>query len=172
MKRICAWCGTVLDGSQRYPLKNEPISHGICKVCAFSLLDGERQTLREFIEKLKEPVLFVTGDVFIEAANARASIAIGKEIDAIEGSHEGNVMECAYARLPGGCGKTEHCVDCRIRALVNHTFTTGEAVVRVEAYLDVLTPFELQRRRLSVSTEKVGDKVLLRLDCLEVIPKG
>jgi PAS domain-containing protein len=170
MRRICAWCGADLDGGGPAVAHGEPISHGICGSCRSALHTGG-WTLRKFLEKLPEPVLLVTPDVVVEAANAAACAAVGKQFADMEGRLGGAVLECAYARLPGGCGKTVHCAACQIRASVGHTFRTGEALLRIDAYQDVLTLHGLQRRRLVISTEKVSEMILLRVDSIETLPQ-
>jgi hypothetical protein len=172
MKRICAWCGADLDDSGRIHLPDEPITHGICSACKSSVLKGNKQSSRDFLERLGAPVLLVTGDVVVETANVDARAMIGKKIEEIEGFLGGVVMECAHARQPGGCGKTKQCLGCQIRASVNHTYRTGEALLRVEAYLDVWRPRGVQRWRVCISTERVDEKVLMRLDVIETVPEG
>jgi hypothetical protein len=73
-------------------------------------------------------------------------------------------MECARARLPGGCGKTEHCKACAIRNTVMETHATGKAVEKREAYQLVITPRGETKMRLLISTEKINQVVLLRID--------
>jgi hypothetical protein len=170
LTRLCAWCGVDLDSGERASHHGGPITHGICGACRSTVLNGSGSTLRRFLERLKEPVFLVTGDVVVEAANASACMATGKRAADIEGRLGGNVMECAYDRLPGGCGKTVHCVGCQLRASVSRTFATGEALLRVEAFQDVQTPHGVQRRRLSISTEKANEMVLLRVDSMEMLP--
>jgi hypothetical protein len=74
------------------------------------------------------------------------------------------VLECAYARLPGGCGNTEHCKACTIRRTITTTHATGDGKVNVPAYQDIVTPGGIREVRFLISTEKVGNFVLLRID--------
>ena len=170
MRRICAWCGIDLDSGERASYHGEPITHGICDACRPLVLQRGGSTLRRFLERLREPVLLVTEDVVVEAANASACAAIGKRFVEMEGRLGGAVLECEYAQQPGGCGGTIHCAACQIRSSVRRTFDTGEALLRVEAYQDARTSDGVQRRRLLISTEKVDRKVLLRVDAMETIP--
>jgi hypothetical protein len=75
-------------------------------------------------------------------------------------------MECANARLPGGCGKTIHCVGCAIRRAVTHTFLTGKSHLREPAWLDREKDGKVTRLALLVSTEKRESCVLLRIDSI------
>ena len=74
-------------------------------------------------------------------------------------------MECRWARLPGGCGQTEHCVACTVRQTVTGTFQTGQNALRQPAYLDrEAASGEVERIYLLLSTELEGTLVLLRID--------
>ena len=78
----------------------------------------------------------------------------------IVGFLSGEVMECVYARLPEGCGQTNHCFACTVRNTVMAAIESGEPQVHV--------PVELQRDggklRMIVSTEKVGSFVRMIID--------
>jgi len=50
-----------------------------------------------------------------------AAAMCGKSQMELVGLLGGDAMECAYARWPGGCGKTEHCETCTIRNAVTAT---------------------------------------------------
>jgi PAS domain-containing protein len=126
-----------------------------------------RQTAAEFLETLVEPVILVDGDVRFVAANTAAQRFVGKDPAMIYDRLGGEVLECVYADLPEGCGSTIHCEACEIRNSVTATLTTGENVQRAPAYQDLKTPEGVRRVRLLVSTEKVGDAVLLRIDDVE-----
>jgi hypothetical protein len=73
-------------------------------------------------------------------------------------------MECAYSKLPEGCGNTTHCVACTIRNNVMATFETGKSLERVPAFLNRLDRDSVYKTRFLISTEKVAEVVLLRID--------
>jgi PAS domain-containing protein len=166
LKAVCAWCGRDLgkgagDDTAAF------ITHGICDDCAAFFSTSEPETLRELLERFDAPVLLVGVDGVVLTANAAARRAVGKELEEVEGFRGGEVMDCAYARLPGGCGRTEHCAACQIRFSVTETYRTGQSLREVRAYLDIDTPGGLRRRYLLITTERRNDCVLLRLDSLE-----
>jgi nitrogen fixation/metabolism regulation signal transduction histidine kinase len=113
---------------------------------------------------VSEPVLVVDSGDRIESANRKAREMLEKELAEIKGSSRGVVFECAYARLPEGCGKTDHCSGCAIRRTIAHTFESGKSSLRVPATLKCELPKEGEDRRFLISTEKAGDVVLLRID--------
>ena len=87
-----------------------------------------------------------------------------KELPHIEGFKGGDVFECAYAKLPEGCGETNHCDGCSIRKTVMDTFQTGKSHLKTPAYLFHGIPDNNDEIRFLISTEKVKDVVLLRID--------
>ena len=73
-------------------------------------------------------------------------------------------MECAYAKLPEGCGNTKHCVACTIRNNVMATFETGRSLRQVPAFLNRIERYGVHQIRFLISTERVEEVVLLRID--------
>ena len=162
MKRVCAWCradqGNVGAGRE--------VTHTICASCLDNLLCQASVDLRFYLDTLNIPVMVVNADGVVTMTNRDACELLGKVAAAIEGERGGIVFECAYSRLPGGCGKTIHCSGCAIRRAVIETFATGKSLVNVPAYLN-RNPDSPRRIDLTISTEKAGDVVLLRVDGLQ-----
>ena len=165
MKVICAWCHQELKTAPSHTDDSGPkVSHGVCPSCKDYFLSGKRPSLDELLGRLAVPVLVVDSEGAIVLANQHALDVLEKDLDSVQGYKGGDVMECAYARLPGGCGKTEHCKACTIRNNVMETFSTGQGLYRVPAYLNRWVGNEKIRIEFLISTEKVDDTVLLRID--------
>lgn len=169
MRAVCAWCG--VDLRRPEPPENHSsshvITHGICEPCQKYFFSPRDNSLRGFLNTLTAPVVVVDDDMHMLDANDHALTALGKTRDATLGLRSGEVIECANARLPGGCGKTVHCAACTLRNSVRETFETGEGFTRVPAWirLGTETVDESQKRmRVMISTEKVGNVVMLRID--------
>ena len=162
MKRICAWCRVNLGNNPSS--SDDLITHGICDTCAGHLISQMGTPLQKFLDGLGVPVLVVDGEGTVKTANANARETLGKELSAIEGYPGGNVIECVNASLPAGCGNTIHCKACTIRQTVMETYATGKGRSRVPAYPDIHTSSGPRRLSFQISTEKVQDVVLLRLD--------
>lgn len=164
-RRICAWCQSALDLQSAAMGAEVPITHGICQSCLRNMRLERTVALDDFLERLAGPVALVSKDGVFQAANARAYEVAGKEPSRVLGRRGGEVIECLYADLPGGCGASEHCrTGCVIRRSVAHTQATGEAVVEALAAQQVHTPEGDQIKRFVISTERVGELVLLRID--------
>jgi hypothetical protein len=164
MKRVCAWCTTELGNSGVCSDVDCPITHGICRSCAQNLLFQMGVELRKYLDSLPVPIVVVDPEGTIKTANDKTQKMLGKDLLAIEGYKGGVVFECCFARLPEGCGNTMHCSACTIRRAVMGTFATGKSNARIPAYLNQENSEGVREIRLLISTEKVGDVVLLRID--------
>jgi hypothetical protein len=141
------------------------VSRSLCPDCRKDVLRTPHSlSLTEFLNRLTAPVLLVDDNVCVRGFNEQARALLGKNPPAILDHLAGDVIECAYARLPGGCGNTEHCKACTIRRTVTGTHATGVSQENVPSYADVVAPGGVREVRLKISTEKVGLFVLLRID--------
>jgi hypothetical protein len=140
------------------------ISHGLCLSCADRVFSRIAIPLSEFVDELESAVVVVDETGTVQTANRHARALLGKDLSAIEGFKGGDVFECAYATLPGGCGQTIHCSGCTIRIAVTETYRTGRNLDRVPAYLNRASPEGIHRLDLRISTRKVQDVVVLRID--------
>jgi len=166
MERVCSWCNRHLDdGNLTGP--RDSVTHGLCPECRDFLAQNKPESVDAFIDRFDVPVLLVDGNAQVLNINTAACAALGKERAAVKGRLTGNVVQCAHARLPGGCGKTIHCAGCQIRISITHTHKTGEALRGVRAYQNTEGLVRSRGRSLVISTEKAGDCVLLRLDAME-----
>ncbi len=163
MKRICAWCKIEL-GTMYLEDNSDDITHGICAKCKEKILGPQRVELMTFLDSLNVPIVVVDAVVNAETANKAARKILQKELPEIAGFPGGAVFECAYSKLPEGCGKTIHCSGCAIRNTVMDTFQTGNSHLEIQAPLTQGTPDKNQEVNLLISTEKVSDVVLLRID--------
>ena len=161
MKSICAWCKKDLDNHQPPSGDETPISHGLCPECAFHIRASGGMLLQSFLDGLKAPIVLVDGDGVVVTANGEARAMLGKTSIQINGFRGGEVFECEYAYLPEGCGSTVHCSGCTIRNTVMDTLQSGKSHEKTPAYLNQR---EAGRIAFLISTEKVGDYVLLRVD--------
>jgi hypothetical protein len=172
MRRVCAWCGKTLGTVFSDVHSDAFITHGICDECAFHLHAQVGMPLRDFLDGLGVPVLLLDSDGNVKTANKAVRQFLKKDLLQIEGYKGGNVFECTHATLPGGCGKTVHCSGCTIRRTVMDTLNSGKSHEKAPASLNRETPDGSQALRLLISTEKVQDVVLLRIDEITVDEKA
>ena len=165
LKHICAWCQQELVKYKKSS-KHDRISHGICETCAENFLNDSPQQLLDYLDDLHIPVLLVDQDGKIIRSNQNASKKIGKKIDQIVGYRGGEVFDCVHANLEGGCGHTIYCSDCTIRQSVNETYSTGNSIINRTAYLTVCREGISRREKILISTEKLGNLVLLKVESI------
>jgi hypothetical protein len=162
MDNICSWCtcdmGTVPVEST---LKNA-LTHGICKECLETFFRPQQVRFLDFIDGINVAVVVI--DANGSVANKQARVHLQKELPDRDGFKCGDVFECASATLPGGCGNTTHCDGCTIRFTVMNTFETGMSHLKKPIYRVNGIPDENQEIQFFVSTVKVRDVVLLKID--------
>jgi transcriptional regulator of aromatic amino acid metabolism len=143
---------------------DDDISHGICDNCTNNIAFQSGVDLETYVDSLETPVLIVDGCDTVLFANRSARTLVGKDLPRIRGHTRGHVFECAYARLPEGCGRTPHCSGCAIRHAVHTTFGTGKSIEKLPATLRYQREDGAGAVRYLVSTRKAGDVVLLRVE--------
>jgi PAS domain-containing protein len=163
MNRICTWCEKEWQADDA--ATDYVVTGNTCAACRGQLYDAASLcSLNEYLNHLDVPVLVMDDDVRVMDFNEPARALLGKSAADIEGYYGGDVIECVYAKLPEGCGNTEHCKACTIRKTVTNTHLTGDPHFRVPAYQDIQTANGAREMRYTISTEKVGQFVLLRID--------
>ena len=164
MKKVCAWCKRELETLDTEHEQKFPITHGICETCAGNLLAQMGKPLLDFLDSLEVPILLIESGPLVCTGNKHARNLLNKQLSEIEGRRGGEVIECAYAKRPEGCGNTVHCKSCTIRITVLETFASGRSYVRVPAYPDIQTVSGVKTMRFLITTERVGVFVLLRIE--------
>jgi len=162
MKLVCAWCKREM-GTTGGP--DDRTSHGICESCK-SHLDAATSgvPLLRFLDSLDAPVTLVDDDVRVVYANIRARLLLDKPSSDLERRLGGDVFECENSYLPGGCGKTPNCASCNLRNAVTRCYHSGQCAEGISATIRQRTaqgPVDLEMR---ISTKRVNDQVLLRID--------
>jgi len=166
MKKVCAWCRTVLEAGTG--LGDQPISHGICVDCSV-LLEHDTETLGMFLDSLGLPVLVIDGQGQVVTASQQAAELVAVDRQAMRGMRGGEALRCANAYQPGGCGHQVPCQTCALRQSVFHTHQTGESCVRVRARKDQVVGETTVPVEFRISTERTGGLVLLRIDEVAVL---
>lgn len=163
MRRICKWCDNEIDSHAA----GQRIAQGICANCSEHMTFQMGVPLQAFLDSLPAPIFVVSCDGVVQGANRLGYILLNKGPHQVRNLPGGLVFECAYARLPEGCGRTVHCSGCTIRRTVYKTYETGESQIEVPAtlrYGSVETPQHIAMR---ISTEKMGEVILLRVDRMD-----
>lgn len=163
-ERVCAWCGASMGTVEADFDPDHRVTHGICAACGCGLLQaGDEIPAQEFLDRLGVPVLVVDADGRPLAASGRAAEVLGVEFPSLEGFKGGGVIDCVHSNAEDGCGGEVLCRSRVISRAVAETYETGRACVGRPAYPDARGAVG-GAPRLKVTTEKVGDCVVLRVD--------
>lgn len=117
------------------------------------------------LDAIAEPVLLMQGNPRqVVTANTRALTLFGKALQEVEGHRGGQVFDCVHSFTEAGCGKDVNCEHCAIKGAIVDTFTTGMPHEAVAVTLPVRKAGASGYRILQVSTEKIGDLALVRIE--------
>lgn len=163
MSRICVRCKRKLLPQEEHRTE-KVITQGLCTKCSVQLTQDLPKAVRELLNVISQPVLVLDTQGVVKTANDCGMKFLGKDIGDIEGCLGGEVLGCAFANLPEGCGRTEHCKTCAIRNIVFDTLARGTGYANVPAFQNIRTPRGDRIMRFYVSTEKIDDRILLRID--------
>jgi len=135
------------------------IGGGICETCAANGATGK------LLETIDAPVLLMQGEPRqVVTANRKALALFGKGLEAVEGFRGGQVFDCVHSFSEAGCGKDINCEDCPIKNAIVDTFATGTPHRAVAATLQVKKAGDTENRVVQVSTEKIGELALVRVE--------
>lgn len=134
MRVVCSYCRKELG--RKPPLEDGGVTHAMCPDCgAYFAAQWRGMSFDEYLARFDFPVVLVEGEGRVVAMNERAGAFLGRAPREVVGLLGGEAMECAHARLPGGCGKTVHCAACAIRNSLTLTHRTGRPLRRIPATL-------------------------------------
>ncbi|MCY3412667.1 MAG: hypothetical protein INQ03_13600 [Candidatus Heimdallarchaeota archaeon] len=144
-------------------------SEGLCLSCKADVEFAE-VSIDDIINENDFPILVVDPDGKVVTANIITLGYLQKTKDEIVQVPGGNVIQCIHSEEPEGCGNTIHCSGCAIRNSVMKTFSTQKPVFGIEAYQYLrMEDGEVQKMKITLTTELVGNLVFLRLDKVEQI---
>jgi PAS domain-containing protein len=159
VKVICSYCRKKIG--EKEPINDDSVSHGMCQECYdYYKEQVNGLPLDKFLDRFEVPLLVVDKNVRIVAANKMFENLTGRSHRDVFGLLGGEVMECVYARLPEGCGRTAHCLACSIRNTVMATMESEEPQMQV--------PVKLRREskeiEMVISAEKIGSFVRIIIE--------
>jgi len=159
VKVICSYCRKIIG--EKEPINDDSVSHGMCQEC----YDYYKEQLKglsldKYLDRFEVPLLIVDKNVRIVAANKMFENMTGRSHRDVFGLLGGEIMECAYARLPEGCGQTVHCLACSIRNTVMSAMENRE----LQMHVPVKLRRESKEIEMVISTEKIGSFVRIIIE--------
>lgn len=160
MKLTCKWCKAEFDNEHG---SEYPITNGLCSSC--SNFSQDAGSIKAFIDLFEAPVLLLQSNPRqVRTANQKACALLMKDLSQIEGLSGGQVLDCVHAFTGAGCGIDINCKNCTTKNAVVETFATGKSFKGVSTVLDVSKNGEIQVYNLKISTERVGELALVRIE--------
>ena len=161
MKVVCAWCKKLLVDD---PTGDTRISHGICEDCLRRMQGETAVSLTDFLNDLEFPVLVTDRDWVVIEANRAAGKILGKSVTGMKQARGGVVIECYYAGLPEGCGKTPQCRGCALRQNIIDTHADGQPRYGLYAQQKVMAGDAPRMVQFRFSTQKIGEMVMFAIE--------
>jgi hypothetical protein len=164
IRYICAECQIELRPPVQLDEEQEHVSHGLCRSCMAKAMNQLGLSLSDYLNELRQPVLVIDKNARVITVNGPGQRALRKTLPEIAGYLGGEVFGCVHAEEPEGCGGTLHCLSCVIRNTVEDTYKTGHAHLNVPACQDLDTLSGPRLTRFVISTEKIADLVVLKIE--------
>ena len=163
MTAKCKACGREITLDTRKSIAEGICTDGICEACASRISDITNNS--ELLEAIDAPILLMQGNPRqVVTANRKALGLFGKALPEVENKRGGQVFNCIHSFSEAGCGKDINCENCRIRDAIIDTFNTGKPHPGVSTTLQIKKAGGISPHMLQVSTEKVGDLALVRVE--------
>ena len=165
MTATCTVCGRPVEPNTKAAFRN--ISSAICDSCASQV--SEASDCTALIEAIDAPVLLMQGNPRqVITANRKALALFEKELHEVEGHRGGQVFDCVHSFTVAGCGKDANCENCKIRNAIVDTFISANPHSGVSTELSIKKAKGIKTYALQVSTEKLGDLALIRVERYDV----
>jgi hypothetical protein len=164
MNQVCKLCGQ----AEAAPYRNDngAIANGICDSCLSQITDADGA--RGLLEAFDAPVLLMRGNPRqVITANAKALDLFDKTLPEVEAHRGGEVFDCVHSFTAAGCGLDANCENCKIKHAIVDTFAAPIPHRGISAVLQIKKPDGLESRTLQISTQKLGDLALVRIERFE-----
>lgn len=164
MSQICSLCRQEMAVPSQ--ASEYAITHGICEAC-LSRVPGA-SGYGALLEAIDAPVLLMQGSPRqVVTVNARALELFEKELAEVEAHRGGQVFDCVHSFTAAGCGRDVNCENCTIKHAIVDTFDTAVPRHTASAVLQVKRNGGIESRTIQVSTEKLGDLALVRIESFD-----
>ena len=164
MTASCTLCGKPVVPNTK--AAHRSISFDVCDSCV-SRVSGA-SGYAALLDAIDAPVLLMQGNPRqVVTANRKALELFGKKPEQVEAHRGGEVFDCVHSFTEAGCGKDANCEHCKIRIAIVDTFTSANSHQGVSTELSIKKADGTRTYALQVSTEKLGDLALVRIERYE-----
>lgn len=156
----CTVCGKPIALS---PKAARSISFDVCDICVSELSGASDYAT--LLEAIDAPVLLMQGNPRqVVTANRMALELFGKKPEQVEFHRGGQIFDCVHSFTEAGCGKDANCEHCKIKNAIVDTFTSASSHKGISTELLIKKAAGIRPRIVQVSTEKLGDLALVRVE--------
>ncbi|MCK4812837.1 MAG: PAS domain-containing protein [Candidatus Marinimicrobia bacterium] len=164
MNRVCSWCHKSLGSIDSDVHSEGVVTHGICQDCLDDIFSKSSLDFTLFLNSISAPVAIVDKNGVFQSANDLAQSLLNKDRSEIIHKMSGEAFSCKNASLPGGCGKTIHCAECELRNTIIETYEHNKDQVDIPVTLIQEKESQREMFHFLVSTQKINDLVLMKID--------
>jgi len=136
----------------------------LCDKCRKDFELKNAASLVPLLDRYSEPVMVVDSAGRLLSCNRLAEGVLGRRLIGIRGLLPGEFMKCGVATKHTGCGRGVKCGDCNLRQAIRTTFNEGRPIQKLPVALDAIHNGKVSIRRFTLSTQKVGEVVQLRIE--------
>ena len=95
----------------------------------FSKLSDTGELLGTILDAIPASIFMVDQDVEVLGVNRKALLMLSQDPESVIRRRAGEVLHCVHStETPGGCGTSESCRECRVRAAVSKSFSANQVV--------------------------------------------
>jgi len=161
MTSSCTLCGRQIVSNAKASRRN--ITSAICDSCVSQAADTSDYSA--LLEAIAAPILLMEGNPRqVITANQEALALFEKKPEEVEKHRGGQVFDCVHSFTEAGCGKDANCENCKIKNAIVDTFTSTNPHNGVSTELSIKKANDTRSYVLQVSTEKLGDLALVRIE--------
>ena len=117
-----------------------------------------------FLNTIDAPVVLIDDNNTYLSANNSALSIIDREHLQLQNQRTGDIFTCENSKLTGGCGHTDMCGGCQMLQLISKTYTAKNAFNNIPVTLTRAKGKVREKLNLHISTERMNNLVLLRID--------
>ncbi len=117
-----------------------------------STLSDTGELLGTILDAIPASIFMVDKNVEVLGVNRKALLMLSQDPESIIRRPAGEVLHCIHStETPGGCGTSESCRECRVRAGVSKSFSANQ-VVRQKVEMELVTEGGVSKGSLLITT--------------------
>ncbi len=115
-------------------------------------LSGMGELLGTILDAIPASIFMVDKDVEVLGVNRKALMMLSQDPESVIRRPAGEVLHCIHStETPGGCGTSESCRECLVRAAVSKSFRDNQ-IVRQKVQMELVKAGDVSQVSLLVTT--------------------